>query len=134
MLEQYHLALPWRHALRGRVFAGKSCRKQEADMANYETLKIEKDGAVDWVTLNRPDAMNSLNTTMVDELLDYYQSLYLTYDTRVVVMRGAGRCYSAGLDLKESGQRRNTAQAAMSGPAAGLHSQRRISEIVMRMR
>jgi len=105
-------------------------------MANYETLKIEKDGAVDWVTLNRPDAMNSLNTQLVDELLDYYQSLYLTYDTRVVVMRGAGRCYSAGLDLKESQQRRNTAttQQAMSGPAAGLHSQRRISEIVMRMR
>jgi enoyl-CoA hydratase len=103
-------------------------------MANYETLKIEKDGQVDWVTLNRPEAMNSLNHTLVDELLDYYQSLYMNFDVRVVVMRGAGRCYSAGLDLKEAGQRRNTAETAMSGPAAGLHAQRRISEIVMRMR
>jgi enoyl-CoA hydratase len=104
-------------------------------VADYETLKIEKDGAVDWVTLNRPDAMNSLNTQLVDELLDYYQSLYMDTQVRVVVMRGAGKCYSAGLDLKESGQRRNsTEQQAISGSASGLRAQRRISEIVMRMR
>ncbi|MBI3677409.1 MAG: enoyl-CoA hydratase/isomerase family protein [Proteobacteria bacterium] len=95
----------------------------------YQTLIIEKEGQVDWLTLNRPERLNALNTTLVDELLDYFQSLYMNHDVRIVVMRGAGTAYCAGLDLKER-PRSN----APTGPAAGLMSQRRISEIVMRMR
>ena len=100
----------------------------------YETLEIEKEGAVDWVTLNRPEALNSLNTRLVDDLLDYFGALYFDRAVRIVVLRGAGRAFCAGLDLKESGRRRNVEGANSSGPAAGLDSQRRISEIVMRMR
>jgi enoyl-CoA hydratase len=98
-------------------------------MAAYQTIIVEKDGPVDWLTLNRPERLNALNTTLVDELLDYFQSLYMNHDVRIVVMRGAGTAYCAGLDLKER-PRSN----APTGPAAGLVSQRRISEIVMRMR
>ena len=99
----------------------------------YEALVIEREGAVDWVTFNRPEALNSLNRVLVDELLDYFDKLYFDRDTRIVVLRGAGRAFCAGLDLKES-PRRNVESAASSGSAAGLASQRRISEIVMRMR
>jgi enoyl-CoA hydratase/carnithine racemase len=102
--------------------------------APYETLLIERKGAVDWVTMNRPEALNSLNTTLVDELLDYFGKLYFDRLTRIVVLRGAGRAFCAGLDLKQSGARRNSEGANMGGPAAGLLGQRRISEIVMRMR
>src|SRR5579872_3863639 len=101
---------------------------------DYDTLKIEKEGAIDWVTFNRPDALNSLNITLVDDLLDYFDKLYFDRVVRIVVLRGAGRAFCAGLDLKESGRRRNVEGAAISGPSAGLDSQRRISEIVMRMR
>jgi enoyl-CoA hydratase/carnithine racemase len=94
---------------------------------SYETLQIRKDGAVDWVTLNRPDSLNALNRQMVDELLDYTQSLYWDKSVRVVVLQGAGRAFCAGLDLKE---RDNSPRS----PTNGLTSQRRISEIVMRMR
>lgn len=101
--------------------------------APYTTLDIRKDGQVDWVTLNRPDALNAMNPEMVDELLDYFQSLYMNNAVRVVVLRGAGRAFCAGLDLKDSSNRSDTS-AIRTGPAAGLISQRRISEIVMRMR
>src|SRR5579872_1343702 len=101
---------------------------------DYDTLKIEKEGAIDWVTFNRPDALNSLNITLVDELLDYFDKLCFDRMVRIVVLRGAGRAFCAGLDLKESGRRRNVEGASKSGPSAGLDSQRRISEIVMRMR
>ena len=94
---------------------------------SYETLQIRKDGAVDWVTLNRPDSLNALNRQMVDDLLDYTQSLYWDKSVRVVVLQGAGRGFCAGLDLKE---RDNSPRS----PTNGLTSQRRISEIVMRMR
>jgi enoyl-CoA hydratase len=94
---------------------------------SYETLQIRKDGPVDWVTLNRPDSLNALNRQMVDDLLDYTQSLYWDKSVRVVVLQGAGRGFCAGLDLKE---RDNSPRS----PTNGLTSQRRISEIVMRMR
>jgi len=96
---------------------------------DFPTLSIEKKGGVDWVTLNRPDQLNALNRQMVDDLLAYFQSLYMDHSTRVVVLQGAGRAFCAGLDLKE---RDNSTTGG--SPAAGLRSQRRISEIVMRMR
>jgi enoyl-CoA hydratase/carnithine racemase len=95
----------------------------------YQTLSVRKDGAVDHVTLNRPESLNALNRRMVDELLDYFGALYWDKSVRVVVMRGAGKAYCAGLDLKE---RDNS--AGPNTPANGLTRQRQISEIVMRMR
>jgi len=99
-------------------------------MSPYQTLLVEKKGPVDWLTFNRPDSLNALNPLMVDELLDYFGKAYWDKATRIVVLKGAGRAYCAGLDLKERGQNENDAR----GAAAGLTSQRRISEIVMRMR
>lgn len=95
----------------------------------YETLSIEKKGAVDWVTLNRPERLNALNSAMVDELLDYFHRLYTDREVRVVVLRGAGTAYCAGLDLKERPR-----SDAPPDVGASLAGQRRISEIVMRMR
>lgn len=105
----------------------------EDTSAGYTTLKIEKEGQIDWVTLNRPDSLNALNATLVEELQDYFGSLYMNYEVRVVVLRGAGRAFSAGLDLKEGSNRTNDALSSGT-PQYGLHTQRRISEIVMRMR
>jgi enoyl-CoA hydratase len=99
-------------------------------MPSYQTLQVRREGAVDWVTFNRPDSLNALNPKMVDELLDYFGRAYWDKATRIVVLKGAGRAYCAGLDLKERGGNENEAR----GAAAGLTSQRRISEIVMRMR
>jgi len=99
----------------------------------YMTLAIRQDGPVDWVTFNRPEALNALNPQMIDDLLDYFASLYMNNAVRVVVLQGAGRAYCAGLDLKDTSNRSETS-VLQTGPAAGLISQRRISEIVMRMR
>jgi enoyl-CoA hydratase len=98
---------------------------------SYQAMRVEKKGAVDWVTLNRPERLNALNDRLVDELLAYFHNLYMDHSVRVVVLKGAGRAFCAGLDLKE---RPDTAAGRNSGPAAGLMRQRRISEIVMRMR
>jgi enoyl-CoA hydratase len=99
----------------------------------YSTLDIRKDGPTDWVTLNRPDKMNALNTQLVDDLLDYFGKLYWDQSVRIVVLRGAGKAYCAGLDLKE-GSNNSGGGVGGSTPQHGLRTQRRISEIVMRMR
>ena len=105
-------------------------------MTDYQTLKIEKDGAVDWVTLNRPDALNAMNPTLVAELSDYFGRLYTDHSVRIVVLRGAGRAFCAGLDLKERSNEGggNAVDGSGSSPQTGLVRQRAISEIVMRMR
>lgn len=69
-------------------------------MSDFETIKVESKDGVDWLTLNRPDALNAVNTPMARELGDYFAGLYHNRDTRVVVMRGAGRGFCAGLDIK----------------------------------
>ncbi|MBX3491840.1 MAG: enoyl-CoA hydratase/isomerase family protein [Parvibaculum sp.] len=102
-------------------------------MSAYKTLIVEKKGGVDWVTMNRPDALNAMNRALVDELQDYFGRLYTDHSVRIVVLRGAGRAFCAGLDLKERSNRPEET-AAGGSPQAGLVSQRRISEIVMRMR
>lgn len=76
----------------------------------FETITIQQDGPVDWLTLNRPDRLNALTGRMVDELCQYFESLKQDYGVRVVVMRGAGRGFCAGLDIREhqQGERMDT--------------------------
>jgi enoyl-CoA hydratase/carnithine racemase len=94
---------------------------------NYETIEIERDGAIEWLTLNRPDKLNAINPQMCDELQDYFGSLETRQDIRVVMLRGAGRAFCAGYDLK-------AAAGVSAGPVSGLRFQRQISEVYMRMR
>ena len=68
---------------------------------SYETIAIEKRGQADWLTLNRPDSLNAINLKMVEELNDYFGKLYNDGSVRIVVMRGAGKAFCAGLDIKE---------------------------------
>jgi enoyl-CoA hydratase/carnithine racemase len=97
----------------------------------YDTIRAERAGNVLRVTLDRPHALNALDSTMVTELRDLFWGLADDVETRVVVLRGAGRAFCAGLDLKE---RPAEGGMAVGGVGAGLRLQRRISEIVLLMR
>jgi enoyl-CoA hydratase/carnithine racemase len=69
----------------------------------YTTIALEHRGPVDWLTLNRPERLNAIDTTMAGELNDYFGGLYHNGEVRIVVMRGAGRAFCAGLDIQERG-------------------------------
>lgn len=98
-------------------------------MADYTTIKIEKQGQVDWLTLNRPESLNAINTPMVTELRDYFGGLKEDAQTRIVVMRGAGKAFSAGLDIKAS--QAGTHPQPFSG---GMGFQGYLAEVYIRMR
>jgi enoyl-CoA hydratase len=100
---------------------------------DYKTLKIDREGAVEWLTLNRPDNMNTLDPVMKDELWHYFDRLYTDRSVRVVVMRGAGRMFCAGLDLTNTSVSGRKPGERVS-PDDGMVSQRKVSEIVIRMR
>jgi 2-(1,2-epoxy-1,2-dihydrophenyl)acetyl-CoA isomerase len=65
-----------------------------------DIVKYEQHGAVVVITLNRPDAMNSFTSQLSFDLLDALEKAHHDDDTRVVVLTGEGRCFSAGADLK----------------------------------
>ncbi len=70
----------------------------------YETITVEPRGRVEWLTLNRPEALNSINLKMVAELNDYFGAKFNDAHTRVIVLRGAGKAFCAGLDIKAQGR------------------------------
>jgi enoyl-CoA hydratase len=69
---------------------------------SYENLLIDRvgsDGRVARITLNRPEKMNALSQELLFELNDALHALEADFDARVILLRGAGRTFSAGYDL-----------------------------------
>ncbi|MCA8944441.1 MAG: enoyl-CoA hydratase/isomerase family protein [Planctomycetes bacterium] len=66
---------------------------------DYETLAVSRDDAVLHVKLDRPDVRNAFNGTVVDELQNAFQLAGEDDTTRVVVLSGNGKSFSAGADL-----------------------------------
>ena len=67
-------------------------------------VQIERHGAcgeIVHLVLNRPYALNALNAELEHDLVQALEALQSLRDVRVVVLRGAGRAFSAGADLKE---------------------------------
>lgn len=69
----------------------------------FATLVYEKQDAVAWVTLSRPDVLNAYNIKMRDELYEVLAAIRDDSEVRAVVFRGAGRAFCAGADLTEFG-------------------------------
>ncbi len=65
----------------------------------YEAIKIEKEDGVAILTLNRPETHNAMNQTMFMELGVAAKELQNDPEVRAVVMTGAGKSFSSGLDL-----------------------------------
>ena len=67
----------------------------------YPDIIYGKEGHIATVTLNRPERMNAFTTTMIDSIIRAFQDAADDDEIRVIVVTGAGRAFSAGLDLKE---------------------------------
>jgi len=65
----------------------------------YETLKIELADAVATVELNRPEKANAMNLRMWLELREAFKWIDEEPSVRVAVLRGAGPCFTSGIDL-----------------------------------
>lgn len=98
-------------------------------MSRFKHMIVETDGALARVTLDRPEALNALNPRLVAELREFFGSLNARSPARVVILRGAGRAFCAGLDLKAM-------QAAGARKSVGdmLEQQQSIRDIMLAMR
>lgn len=70
----------------------------------YEAIIVDRKPGWVKITLNRPDVMNAVNSTMRKELVHACKEVEYDNDIRVIVITGKGKAFSAGADLKEIGQ------------------------------
>ena len=68
---------------------------------NLETMRYESDGELIRLTLNRPEALNAVNYRGTVELRSAAQAIHDDKTARAVIIRGAGRAFCTGIDLKE---------------------------------
>lgn len=85
-----------------------------------ESLVIaERSGGIAMLTLNRPEALNALSSELRAELVRRLRELAGDDEVRVVILTGAGRAFSAGLDLKElGGEGRPSGPGSRAAPVA----------------
>jgi enoyl-CoA hydratase len=72
---------------------------------SYATLLVEKHGAVLLVTLNRPQALNAINSQLAGELIDAVSAADKEADVHSIVLTGSAKAFAAGADIKEMQQR-----------------------------
>ncbi len=68
---------------------------------SYETILVEERNNVFIITLNRPHALNTFNSPLAEELNRALVEANTRESVRVVLLRGAGKAFCAGIDVKE---------------------------------
>lgn len=68
----------------------------------YEALLCDRQNALAYVTVNRPEKLNALNQQVMAELLDCFKALQADEQVRAVILTGSGeRAFAAGADINE---------------------------------
>lgn len=70
-------------------------------MTEYETILVEQRGRVGWITLNRPEALNALNSTVADEVAAAAVAFDADDSVGAIVVTGSERAFAAGADIKQ---------------------------------
>lgn len=68
-----------------------------------ELIKVEQQGHIKIITLNRPEALNALTSHLCKEFHKVLDEIKYDMETRVLIITGSGRSFCAGADLKERG-------------------------------
>ena len=90
--------------------------------SQYETITVERDQGVFWVTLNRPEILNAANDTMVREI-DQSMFEFDRDDTQhVAIFRGAGRAFCSGADVRQRQLRPLDEMKKLGGPGGGVRT------------
>ncbi len=88
-------------------------------MSTYETILVEQHGRVGWITLNRPDALNALNSTLVGELAAAVAAFDGDESIGAIMLTGSERAFAAGADIKQMADK-STRDMLVDNPFAAL--------------
>ncbi len=68
---------------------------------SYETIIAEQKGRVGQITLNRPQALNALNSQLMNELVTAAEAFDRSNETGAILITGSAKAFAAGADIKE---------------------------------
>lgn len=71
------------------------------DRLPVDTVSIEYENGIAWVSLNRPEKRNAMSPTLNQRMIEVLEEVEMNDSVRVVVLTGAGEAFSSGMDLKE---------------------------------
>jgi 2-(1,2-epoxy-1,2-dihydrophenyl)acetyl-CoA isomerase len=74
--------------------------RKEGSILKFETVIVEKNDRLATLTLNRPQSMNAMDATMMKEIANALEWLSQDKEIQVLLIKGAGRAFSAGGDIK----------------------------------
>jgi enoyl-CoA hydratase len=70
-------------------------------MTPYETIIVETRGRVGWITVNRPEALNALNSQVMHDMVSAASAFDADEGIGAIVVTGSERAFAAGADIKE---------------------------------
>ena len=70
-------------------------------MTDFETILLERKGRVGVITLNRPKALNALNSQLMREVVAAVEELDADREIGAILLTGSERAFAAGADIKE---------------------------------
>jgi len=88
----------------------------------FETIIYEKEGPLAWITLNRPEKLNAITQQMAAEILLATDKAQCDDEVRVIILKGAGRSFSAGFDLEIGEKPDRTEEEELQALKSELHS------------
>ena len=92
---------------------------------------IEDRQSVRWLTLNRPEVMNSITSEMLGALNEAFKAADDDPKVRVVMITGAGRGFCAGLDLKQAARGEGIGGSGLASAGARHYSTREICTVTL---
>ena len=94
---------------------------------SYETIRVERDGPLLTITLNRPERLNAMPPAMADEL---GQAFYDIGDARAVLITGEGKGFCSGADLAARGEGSALSGKGGSHEALSNHYNPAVSQLI----
>ncbi|KQR25896.1 enoyl-CoA hydratase-related protein [Microbacterium sp. Leaf151] len=73
--------------------------------AEHQTIRVEQRGRVGWITLDRPEALNALNTQTMSEVVAAAEAFDADTGVGAIVVTGSEKAFAAGADIKEMEQK-----------------------------
>src|SRR5215216_3715515 len=96
-------------------------------------LHFEQRGPIGLLTLNRPERLNAIDHTMLIGLRAFFDARHRDYETRILIVTGAGRGFCAGLDLKAGGEQGQW-QPGVGPVQDSMTFQEDIADLMVKMR
>ena len=96
-------------------------------------IELSRQGAILTITMNRPEKRNAMSLAMLARLHEVFRELSHDEETRVVVIRGAGRSFCTGLDLAELAAARAKGGVALTEIEDVFHALERVPQPTIAM-